>query len=410
MFNIIILGITSLLTDISTEMVYPIIPLYLSILGAQPYILGLIEGIAESLASVLKVFSGFWSDRLGRRKPLAVAGYSSSTVGKILLYFSGMSKALGWVWVLAGRVVDRFGKGVRTAPRDALIADSSQAGRRGMAFGLHRALDTLGASAGVFIAYLLVRKLTDASAPKQFQPLFLLSLIPAALGVLVLSLVRERRKNTGRTQETPENGSCDAPRGRAASRSGPAIPAAPAPLAFRTLPVKLRLFLLVVLLFALGNSSNQFLILRAHKSGFSIPEALLLYLVYNLVYGVFSFPVGRLADRFGHKRVLVAGYIFYGLVYLGFALVPARPWFWVLFAAYGLYSAFTEGVEKALVAEIAPAEMRGTMIGLHGTLTGIGLLPASLIAGGLMTWHLSAPFYFGGAMGLLAALGLVLVL
>jgi MFS family permease len=379
MFNIIILGITSLLTDTSTEMVYPLLPLYLTTrLGASPAIVGLIEGIAESLASLLKVFSGYISDRVGRRKPLAILGYASSTVGKFLLYLS-----TSWGWVLGGRVVDRFGKGVRTAPRDALIADSTAQAQRGSAYGLHRALDTAGAVVGVTLAYTFLTTYRG-----DYTAVFLYSLIPAGLGVVILFLARER---VGRIRVTSQ--------------------AQPLSLRWSALPRRLQAFLIVVLLFALGNSSNQFLLLRAQDMGFTAQTVLLLYLAYNLVYALVSYPAGRLSDRIGRKTLLVLGYLFYGLVYLGFALVQAPAYLWGLFAAYGLYIAFTEGVEKALVADIAPPELRATLIGLHATFVGIGLLPASLLAGFL--WNLfgaAAPFYFGGGLGLLAALGLWLVI
>ncbi|MFQ6058589.1 MAG: MFS transporter [Anaerolineae bacterium] len=379
MFNVIILGLTSFLTDTSTEMVYPLLPLYLTTrLGASPAIVGLIEGIAESLASLLKVFSGYISDRVGRRKPLAILGYASSTVGKFLLYLS-----TSWGWVLGGRVVDRFGKGVRTAPRDALIADSTAQARRGGAYGLHRALDTAGAVVGVALAYYFLTAYRG-----DYTAVFLYSLIPAGLGVAILLLARER---AGRIPVTSQ----------AQSPS----------LRWSALPRRLQAFLIVVLLFALGNSSNQFLLLRAQNLGFTAQTVLLLYLAYNLVYALISYPAGRLSDRIGRKTLLVLGYLFYGLVYLGFALVQAPAYVWSLFAAYGLYIAFTEGVEKALMADIAPLELRATLIGLHATFVGIGLLPASLLAG--LLWNLfgaAAPFYFGGGLGLLAALGLWLVI
>jgi MFS family permease len=381
MFNVIIAGIASLFTDMSTEMVYPIIPLYLTVvLGAQPLIVGLIEGISESAASLLKVFSGYWSDKIRKRKPIAIAGYAGSMFGKVLLYFS-----TAWGWVFLGRLVDRFGKGVRNAPRDALIADSTPSDKRGVAFGLHRAFDTLGAAAGVIVAWLALRSVTGAREAGAFHRLFLISLIPAGLGVAALFFVREIR-----LQVTPERKRLF--------------------VHWKELPRRLKLFLVVVLLFALGNSSNQFLILRATHLGFSIPTALLLYLLYNLSYALLSYPAGRLSDKIGRKRVLVTGYIFYGLVYLGFAIARAPAWLWLLFGLYGVFSAFNEGIEKAFVSDIAPPELRGTLIGLHSTLTGIGLFPASLIAGALMTWNNAAPFYFGGALGLLAALGLLLVI
>ena len=378
MFNVIILGLTSFLTDVSSEMIYPLLPLYLTTrLGVSPSIVGLIEGIAESLASILKVFSGYISDRVQRRKALAILGYSSSAVGKFLLYLSA-----SWIWVLGGRVIDRFGKGVRTAPRDALIADSTPPERRGRAYGLHRALDTAGAAVGVILAYYFL-----TAYKGDYTAVFLYSLIPAILGVAILSLARERRIVKAVASEHNLSFSWSA------------------------LPTRLKAFLIVVLLFALGNSSNQFLLLRAKDVGFAPHMVLLLYLAYNIVYALFSYPAGRLSDRIGRKTLLVLGYLFYGLVYLGFALVQSQAHVWPLFAAYGLYIAFTEGVEKALVADIAPLELRATLIGLHATFVGIGLLPASFLAGVL--WDVlgaSAPFYFGGGLGLLVALGLWLVI
>jgi len=383
LFNVIITGIASFLTDVATEMVYPLIPLFLAALGAPPSILGIIEGFAESSASLLKVFSGRVSDRLGRRKPIAIIGYAGSLAGRILLYL-----AQGWGMVFAGRMVDRIGKGIRVAPRDAIIADCAPEGRRGRAFGLHRAMDTLGAAVGVVIAILLVAAFPRDPSRQHFTRIFLLSLIPAGLGVAVLFFVREPRCATG-------------------------VGSLPA-LSFRRLPARLRWFLLVVGLFALGNSSNQFLLLRTRSLGFTVLAVLSAYLVYNVVYGICSYPAGRLADAIGRKRLLVAGYALYGLVYLGFARLDpqnARWLVWLLFGLYGLFSALTEGLEKSLVADMAPAEHRATFIGLHSTLVGIGLLPASLVAGAL--WSLvgpTAPFWFGGGLGLLAAIGVVLVL
>ncbi|MDK2924306.1 MAG: hypothetical protein PWQ41_80 [Bacillota bacterium] len=377
MYNIIILGLTSLLTDISSEMVYPLIPLYLTArLGATPAIVGLIEGIAESLASLLKVFSGYWSDKVGRRKPLAIAGYSSSTLGKVFLFFSA-----SWLGVLWGRVADRFGKGIRTAPRDALIAESSDPEKLGRAYGLHRAMDTLGASIGVILGYYFLTTYRG-----DFRPVFLFALVPAVLGVAVLFLAREQKREVSLTRRPPS-------------------------LNWWALDARLRAFLVVVFLFTLGNSSNQFLLLRAKNLGFSDTTVILLYLTYNLVYSFFSYPAGRVSDRLGRRSVLVAGHLAYALVYLGFAVVSHPTALWYLFGLYGLYSAFTEGVEKALVAEIAPSEQKATLIGLHATLVGIGLLPASLLAG--LLWNLfgpRAPFYFGSLMAALAALGLYLVL
>jgi MFS family permease len=385
MFNVIILGICSFLTDISSEMVYPLVPLYLTaVLGASPAIVGVIEGLAESVASLLRVFSGYWSDRLQKRKLLTILGYSGSVIGKILLYLSA-----SWPMVLVSRVVDRFGKGIRTAPRDALIADSTDASKRGSAYGLHRAMDASGATIGVILAYYLITSLKD-----NYKEIFLLSVIPAILGVLVLLFVRERAAKP--------------------------VAAAPRPVReawwknlgqrWNALDRRLKVFLVIVFIFTLGNSSNQFLLLRAKDKGFSDATVILMYLVYNLVKALVSWPAGRLSDRIGRKPLLTAGYLTYGLVYLGFAVLAPSA-LWGLFAVYGIYIALTEGVEKALVSDIAPRDLRATLIGLHGTFTAIGLLPASVLAGFLWnTFGAAAPFYFGGAMGTLAALALALLI
>ncbi len=377
MFNIIILGITSLLTDISSEMVYPVLPIFLvTTLGVGPAILGLIEGIAESVASLLKVFSGYFSDKINSRKPFTIFGYVSSTLGKFFLYIS-----TAWGYVLVGRVIDRFGKGIRTAPRDALIADSAKEGKRGAAFGLHRAMDSLGATIGVFIAYFLITRFNG-----NLRNIFLFSLIPAFLGIVFLFLVKEKKCELKLNSEKLQ-------------------------FRWQALDKRLKLFLIFTFIFTLGNSSNQFLLLRAKNTGSPIARVILFYLVYNIVYCLAAYPASRLSDKIGRKKLLVSGYLLYGLVYLGFAINNSLNMFWLLFGIYGLYIGFTEGVEKALVADIAPAQLRATAIGLHATLVGIGLLPASLFAG--LLWKFfgaSAPFYFGGFMGIFASVGFWFIL
>lgn len=378
MFNIILLGVTSLLTDISSEMVYPILPVYLvSTLGAGPAVLGLIEGVAESLASLLKVFSGYFSDKIRYRKPFTIFGYAASTLGKFFLFISA-----NWSLVLAGRVIDRFGKGIRTAPRDALIAESSAEGKRGGAFGLHRAMDTAGAVIGVSGAYFLITRYNGS-----FKDVFLLSLLPALLGILILFWVKEKRVTIPKEEADK--------------------------LEFRwsSLDKRLKLFLVFTFIFTLGNSSNLFLLLRAQDLGNPLPVVILLYLVYNLSYAIVLYPASRLSDRIGRKKLLVLGYLFYALVYFGFAVNRSPYGLWFLFGIYGLYIGCTEGVEKALVSDIAPQELRATAIGLHATLVGIGLLPASLFAG--LLWKFIGPqaaFYFGSLMGLTASIGFWFVL
>lgn len=376
------------MTDISSEMVYPILPVFLvTALGASPAILGLIEGIAESLASLLKVFSGYFSDKSRVRKPFTIFGYAASGVGKFLLYI-----AASWHYVLFARVVDRFGKGVRTAPRDALIADSSPEGKRGASFGLHRAMDTAGAAIGVLLAYFLITHYKG-----EYRNVFLISIIPAFLGVLVLFLVKENKAVSGASSAKGLELAGSKVNGQGGLRLVQK---------WKALDKRLKLFLLFTFVFTLGNSSNQFLLLRAQNLGNPLPTLVLMYLVFNLSYAIVSYPASRLSDKIGRKKLLVMGYLFYAAVYFGFAVNNSVNNFWILFCVYGLYIGFTEGVEKALVSDIAPSELRATVIGLHAMLIGIGLLPASLFAG--LLWKFIGPqaaFYFGSFMGLVASIG-----
>ena len=377
-FNIVLLGFTSLCTDISSEMVYPLIPLFLTSLGAGPAALGLIEGFAESLASLLKVFSGYVADRAGERKALTIAGYLCSAAGKVIL-----AVATGWGTVLCARTVDRFGKGVRTAPRDALIADSTPLPVRGRAFGLHRGMDTAGAAIGVSAAYLLI-----GGGKGGYAQVFMLAALPAFIGVALLFWVKEPPRVQAKDGERPV-------------------------LRWRVLPKNLRVFLSIALLFSLGNSSNAFLLLRSSQAGHGPGDVLLLYLAYNVSYMLWSYPAGWLSDRLGRKLVLSCGYAIYGSVYFGFALLdPAEStWLpWILFTMYGLYSGLTDGVEKAFVTDVAPGSVRGTALGMHAMITGAGLLPASLLAGVLWEqWNPAAPFLLGGVLGFGAAGGIAML-
>lgn len=377
MYNIIILGIVSFLIDVSSEMVYPLVPIYLtSKLGVAPTVVGIIEGIAESLASLVKVFSGYISDKFKRRKPLAIGGYAFSAIGKVFLVLAN-----SWLWVLFSRIIDRFGKGVRTAPRDALIAECSEQGCSGRSFGLHKAMDNLGAVVGIVLAYYLF-----VYYKGDFIPVFLISVIPAILGVLVLFLVREKKQRTIMTAKKLK-------------------------FQWGSLDLRLKWFLVVLFIFTLGNSSNQFLLLRAKSLGWSTNVTILLYLTFNVIATLVSYPAGRLSDKFGRRTFLVFGYLFYGLVYLGFAIVRTPEMLWLLFGIYGIYTGLTGSVEKALVADIAPEDKRATLIGLHAMVVGIGLLPASVLAGFLWSrFGAPAPFYFGGVMGILAGVALFITL
>jgi MFS family permease len=356
--TVFLLGLTSFLTDVASEMVYPFLPLFLSSIGTAPFYLGLIEGLAESAASLLKPVSGMVSDRTRRRKPMTLAGYSLSVTGKLLL-----AAAPGWGLVLAARLVDRFGKGIRTAPRDAWIADSSPPDTRGASFGLHRAMDTAGAAVGSLLGYAIFIGLSAS-----VRSVFLLAVVPAIAAAGVLALTGEAKKRE------------------------PSPPVERRLPRFSLLPRQLRLLFGIVLLFSLGNSSNTFLLLRASGAGCSAGTVVLFYVVYSAVYAASSYPGGRLSDRVPRQYILVAGYGVYAAVYLGFALLQdgTGVWpFWILFPAYGLFSGLTDGVERALVADLAPGSLRATALGVHALVVGLGVLPASLLTGWL--WTSSGP-------------------
>ena len=392
--NVFFLGVVSFLTDVSSEMIFTLLPLFLlNVLRVGTPVIGLIEGIAEGTASLLKVLSGWLSDRLGRRKGLAVFGYSLSTLVKPFLYF-----ATTWGAAAGVRFVDRVGKGVRTSPRDALVADSSPPEEMGKSFGFHRGMDTLGAVLGLSVAALVVYVVQQGGLEltrDAFQTIVLVGIVPAVLAVLVLLFfVRERGKGAG--SESP-----------AASFGGRPPEAVNARKGF---DLRFKLFLVVVVVFTLGNSSDAFLILRAQDLGFSVPQVLLLFVAFNLVYALVSLPAGLVSDRLGRKGVIVVGWSIYALAYLGLAVTSAAWQVWLLFALYGLYYGVAEGVSRAFVADLVPAERRGTAYGLYHTAVGLSLLPASLIAGWL--WHLigpEAPFFFGAVMAGVAALGFLLL-
>ncbi len=373
MLNVVLLGLVSFFSDISAEMVYPIIPLYLtSVFGATPMLVGVIEGIAESLASLLKVFSGYITDKYKKKKSIAFIGYATGLVYKVALIFAG-----SWVGILGARIIDRIGKGIRTAPRDVMVSESAKDGSAGQAFGIHKALDMAGSAIGILIAYLLLRQMNTGF---DYKKIFLISVIPAILGLLMFFFIKEKKEDRFVKQREPfwKN--------------------------IRKLDKQLKLYLLVAFLFTLGNSSNAFLLLRAKSVGFSDTSVILLYFIYNLTASLLAIPAGKRSDMVGRKRLLVAGYLVFSLVYLGFAFAGSKPMMIGLFAMYGLYTAMITGVERAYISEISPQELKGTMLGVHSTIVGISLLPASVIAGILWnTFGAAAPFMFGSAMSLIAA-------
>lgn len=370
--NIIMLGLVSCFADISSEMVYPLIPLYLTAaFGATPMLVGVIEGIAESIASLLKVFSGYISDRFQRKKAIAFCGYATGVLYKIALLFAG-----SWSGILLARVIDRFGKGIRTAPRDVMVSESADNDGMGRAFGIHKMLDMAGSAVGILLAFFLVRSIGEGG----YRTIFAISIIPVGVALCLFFFIREKRENR------------EAVRRERFWRN------------MSRLDGRLKLYLAVTFLFTLGNSSNSFLLLRASDIGFSSSGAILLYFVYNMTASILAIPCGRLSDRVGRKGLLVGGYLIFSLVYFGFAFCGSKPLMVLIFVVYGVFTAMTAGVERAFIAEIAPAELKGTMLGLHSTLAGIALLPASVIAGAL--WDgvgASAPFVYGGALSLLSA-------
>ena len=379
MLNVFFLGLISFLTDLSTEMVYPLIPLYLvGTFGASHALVGIIEGIAESLASLLKVYSGYLTDRFQKKKLLAFSGYAAGLFYKAALIFAG-----SWPGILGARVIDRFGKGIRTSPRDVLVSESADKQNMGKAFGVHKALDMFGAAFGILAVFLIMK---NSGGDYDYKNLFALSMIPAVLGLFMFIFVKERKNKTvANTAALPfwkNMGKIDG---------------------------QLKLYLSVVFIFTLGNSSKAFMILKACDVGFDDLNAVLLFMIYHIVAAILSVPLGKLSDKVGRKNLLVPGYVAFSLCYFGFAFLGTKPGMIAVFALYGVYTAMITGVERAFVAEIAPGELKGTMLGLHSTIAGVALLPASVTAGILWTsFGSSVPFVFGAVMSLIAAALLML--
>jgi len=383
------LGIVSFLTDVSTEAIYPLVPLFLiNVLHTSGEALGLIEGVAESTGSILRLFSGWLSDKLGSRKWITTVGYTLSSVSKPLFSFAG-----SWPQVLVIRFADRLGKGIRSAPRDALIADVTPPESRGIAFGFHRALDTLGAVTGPFLAYLILRayasghgEIISKTIPEMFyRRIFLLSAVPALLSVAILILfVRDQSK-------------------KSSGKDAPAI-------RFSGFSSEFKRFLAVTVLFSIGNSSDVFLILRAQSVGISVLNVLLVYMLFNSVEALFSTAVGALSDKIGRKTIILVGYIVFALVYAGFGAAGNAKMVWLLFAAYGFYNALSQGVQRAFAADLTASNVRGTGMGAYQMLTGAALFPASLIAGILWQHNHSAPFFYGAATAVMAAILMAILL
>ena len=388
--NVLAISLVSFLNDASSEIIYPLLPVFLATtLLASPAAIGLIEGAAESTSSLLKLFSGYWSDRRGRRKGFVVFGYSLASLARPLLGF-----ATSWTHVLVLRFTDRIGKGIRSAPRDAMIADSAAPHELGLAFGFHRAMDHAGAVVGPLLAYLILQIIAiDPNSPTSadFRQLFLLASVPALCAVLVAAfLIKERRV-------TPEV--------VAVVETQPRLPFR---LTLRGFDANFKRFLFIIALFTLSNSSDAFLLLRARESGIGAATIPLLWAALHVCKVVSSVIGGDLSDRFGRKRLIAAGWLVYAGVYAGFAYVDSSIEVWSLFLIYGIYFGLVEGAEKALVSDLVAPEQRGTAYGLYNLAFGITVLPASLLLGELWKWQ-GAPtaFLASAALSLIATLLLI---
>jgi MFS family permease len=367
--NIYLLGLVSLLNDASSEIIQPILPLFIASLGAGGLAIGLIGGLSDGLPSLLKLLSGYWSDRLKRRKPLVSAGYGISAVGKLLL-----AMAATWQQVFVLKTLERSGKGIRSAPRDAIIAESAPREGRGRGFGIHRALDSLGAVVGSVLAYLLWQSGMD------FRTIFVVAGIVAFVALLPLIPVREHDRSQ-------------------ACRIRPGLSA---------LSPDLRPFVAIASLFALGNFSYMFFILRAQEffsGGMAVGAPLLLYVLFNLVYTLFSIPSGSWSDRVGRKKVLSVGYSLFALVSLGFAVVSSAPGLVLLFALYGLVFAIVDGAERAFVSDLCHADVRGTGLGVYYGAVGVSAIGSGVVAGFLWQYlSAEATFLFGATAALTASI------
>jgi MFS family permease len=366
--NILFTGITSFLTDTSVKMVYSVMPMFLMSIGASKTSLSLIEGIAESTASLVKAFSGFWSDRIGKNKPFMLIGYGLSAL-IIPLYTFVMTP----MQVLYLRFTERFGKGIRTAPRDSLIAGSVKNGETGRSFGLQKVMDNSGAIAGPLAAFALLSFL-----PGDFRLIFLIAGIPALLAIFVIFFgIKEAGKSKHELFSK---------------------------FHFRDFPVKFYLFLGIVFVFTLGNSTDALLMVKANESGVKVAFIPLVYLITNTVSVLASMPLGALSDRIGKEKILIAGYLIYALVYYGFGISSSEGAIIALFALYGLYSASTDGIQKAFVSDMVGNNKQGTGLGMYNAILGITLLPASLIAGFMYDKiNSSVPFYFGAGLAFISA-------
>ncbi|MBX7171573.1 MAG: MFS transporter [Pyrinomonadaceae bacterium] len=382
--NVWALSFVSLLNDTSSEIIYPLLPTFLALsLGASPLAIGAIEGIAETTASILKLFSGYLSDRLNSRKSLVFIGYALASVTRPFLAFVS-----NWEQVLFVRLTDRVGKGIRGAPRDALLAAEVPHEKRGLAFGFNRAADHLGAVFGPIIASILLwiyARNPDNPTVSEYQNVFLLASIPIVFGLFVIIFFVKEDGESEIKQTAPK-------------------------FSLKEFDANFKRFLLVIALFTLSNSSDAFLLLRARDAGISPPLLPILWMFLHLSKVISSLIGGSLSDKFGRKKLIFSGWVLYALVYLGFAFVSEAWQAWTLFLIYGIYFGLTEGAEKALVADLVSQEKRGTAFGLYNLAFGVTVFPASLLLGGIWNWFgASAAFIFSAGLSILAAIFLLSV-
>lgn len=373
--QVILLGLVSLLNDTASEMIYPLLPVFLSTtLGATPAVIGLIEGAADGLSSILKYFFGKWSDRLPRRKPLIISGYSLAVIARGLI-----SVATLWPMVFAARLLDRTGKGIRSAPRDALISDVTPSDQRGRAFGFHRALDHTGAIVGPLLAMLLLSGLG-----LTLREAIIVAIIPGVLGVILLLFLREEPR--------------------------PAREASASPNLSAPLPRRFKSGIAAIALFALANSSDAFLLLQAHASGVSTAMLPLLWAAHHVIKSLFSTRFGALSDRIDRRRLLAAGWIVYAGIYFLFPYARTLPTFFALFVAYAIPFTMTEGAERAWIADMLPAVARGRGFGAYYLVSGLGVLAGTALFG-VLYQHVNpaAAFHTGSILAIAAAIAVVMV-